>query len=693
MEYLFLIVGGLIVIIANAFVVNRIHINNILKKRIILIDKVIEHGYLSDLLALQEQQIVLADDQKLTILLKAYSTHNNSVIDYLKELGYKLSLRKIKDLFLVSKDPEQIKFFLHDFLDKKVVDGAVPALQHIIKVLCAKDNLDIISLLLKLYPIDTCKCVFTLAKQEKKNELFFQFVNNNIKFLQDNNYLFNSLEFGANIELINFLLKKFPNGQLQANILTRIIKDLLRSKIDNLELYTELCCQIKHRCTNNLQGYILNLKEIMDYSTFADRLDIFELIIKSNLDFLSKNTKEADSLIAAYVCRNLVIAEIFFRNGISVNRNIFDKLSIVERSIIDNAKTEQDNQAILNMLLRYNLDLHTKIIKNKPDNIEEISLLSYLVFTSLVVSNNSDFYALRLQKFMAMFFDIPGVSYSNGSLCAHEYMRDSHAHWNYILDLYFQEFESNLLIQDLVDDRKSLFNSCLKGLYSTDGTYANQLIYDNYINALPIVLPVNLRGFCGESHIATVGFIKINESYHLRVEADSGLGRRDFSIFIEPTFGYQDLLRYTRSAVSPISLADWHKEANYSKKNHLTIFIEAQKSNSCPSMSVKYAFFIAYFLCQISNAPSFLEENAQQQKRFFAEIYKISNAWFKNFLALTQRSLLQHYQELDPKYIDSAFLAKARELAGEANFAVSSPSALLCEEDKLETISNANLVF
>ena len=88
-------------------------------------------------------------------------------------------------------------------------------------------------------------------------------------------------------------------------------------------------------------------------------------------------------------------------------------------------------------------------------------------------------------------------------------------------------------------------NRCLKSLYSPDGTYDTQFIYDMYHKGDPIVLPVNLRGYWGEAHIATVGFMKINPYYHLRVEADRGLGRNDFSIFIEPVFSPYALSRYT----------------------------------------------------------------------------------------------------------------------------------------------------
>ena len=94
---------------------------------------------------------------------------------------------------------------------------------------------------------------------------------------------------------------------------------------------------------------------------------------------------------------------------------------------------------------------------------------------------------------MAMFFDIPGTSYSNGTLCVHEYMRDSNAYWNYILDLYFSDLEPTPLIQDLPSNISITLNRCLKVLYSLNGTYDTKLIYDIYNNNEPIVLPVNLR--------------------------------------------------------------------------------------------------------------------------------------------------------------------------------------------------------
>lgn len=356
--------------------------------------------------------------------------------------------------------------------------------------------------------------------------------------------------------------------------------------------------------------------------------------------------------------RNPKISEIFFRNGINVNRNMPDNVSIVERSIIDNGKTNEENQFILDMLLSYGLDLNTKIVKSKPDKIDEITLLGYLVFTSLVVRNNPDFNALRLQKYMAMFFDIPGTSYSNGTLCVHEHMLDSNAHWNYLLDLYFKNLEPTSLTQELPESMSIPLNRCLKTLYSPDGTYDTQFIYDMYNKGDPIVLPVNLRGYWGEAHIATVGFMKVNPYYHLRVEADRGLGRNDFSIFIEPVFSPYALSRYTRNRISAIPLEELWQYGPSTKNHILTIPIGKQKSNSCPSVSAKYAFHIAHFLCEIHNRSFSLAQRSEDQKSLLKESYQISKRWFDDFLVSTQQLLLHNYQELDSKYIDTNFLVK-----------------------------------
>jgi hypothetical protein len=300
------------------------------------------------------------------------------------------------------------------------------------------------------------------------------------------------------------------------------------------------------------------------------------------------------------------------------------------------------------MLLRYGLDLSTKIIKNKPPNTDEITLLGFLVFTSLIVSNNPDFSALKLQKFIAMFFDIPGISYSNGTLCVHDYMRESSVHWNELLDLYFRN-------QSLT----SSLNQCLKRLYSSNGQYDPKFIYDQYQQGEPIVLPVNLRGYWGEAHIATVGFIKIDSDYHLRVEADRGLGRSDFSIFKESVFNSPySLSQYTNTISRPIPLEELWQNGSKTKTNIITIPIGKQNCNSCPSTSAKYAFYIAHFLCEIRNSNFLFTLGSADQKALLHKAYQTSHHWFKDFVISTQQLLLGSYQKLESKYIDTDFLAK-----------------------------------
>lgn len=666
MEYFFLIIGSITIIVTTGILIKNINnkkqsdIKQKEAEHALLINNAIEQGNISDLLSLKEQQISLSEEQKLQMMVNAYSLNNESVISYLKEVNYKLSLSKIIALFLNKKDPAQLQFFLINFLDKKFLNNISPSLKDVIAELFSKNFLDVISLLLEIYPVNTLNSLFLLVEHDK-NKLAFQYITDRAQWLQENSSVLNEINFGTDIGLVNFLLKVFPNGELGITKLGTLITDLIKNEIDNHDLYTQLCCQMNDARTRGLQpcwaGYSYYLKDIIDTCIYKNRFDVLELIIKSNRDFLSENTDEAAKIIAIYVL-NPKISEIFLRNGINVNRKMPDNVSIVERCVVDNQRTNEENQFMLNMLLSYGLDLNTKIVKSKPNKIDEITLLGYLVFTSLVVRNNPDFNALRLQKYMAMFFDIPGTSYSNGTLCVHEHMRDSNAYWNYLLDLYFKNLEPTSLTQELPEIMRIPLNQCLKTLYSPDGTYDTQFIYDMYQQGDPIVLPVNLRGFWGEAHIATVGFMKINPYYHLRVEADRGLGRNDFSIVIEPVFSPYALSQYTRNRNSAIPLEELWQNGPSTKNHMLTIPIGEQKSNSCPSTSAKYAFHIAYFLCEIHNRNFSLAHGYEDQRSLLKESYQMSKRWFDDFLASTQQLLLHNYKELDSKYIDADFLVK-----------------------------------
>ena len=114
--------------------------------------------------------------------------------------------------------------------------------------------------------------------------------------------------------------------------------------------------------------------------------------------------------------------------------------------------------------------------------------------------------------------------------------------------------------------------------------------------------------------------------------------------------------RYTLNRISAIPLEEQWQDGPYTKHHILTIPIGKQKSNSCPSTAAKYAFHIAYFLCEIHNRNFSLTQRRNDQISLLQEIYHISNKWFEKFLVSTQQLLLRHYQELDAKYIDIDFL-------------------------------------
>lgn len=673
MEYFFLIISSLTIITTTGIIIkytqNKKRSDLIQKQAAtasnttLLINKAMKSGDINDLLSLEKQAISLSEEQKLQILVYAYSINNESIISYFKGVGYKLSLSTIIALFFDNNDREQVQFLLINFLDKKNLYKISPSLSNIIAELLSKDALDVISSLLEICPENTLGALFFLVEQNS-DELAFQYITKKTEWLQKNSSVLNESHFKGNIKLINFLLNIFPKGELGITILGTLIAHLIEHDLKDLDLYKKVFLQINLARTGSKRpswaGYNDYLKGIIGNSISHNRFDVLELIIQFNQDVLSEKTQGSAEIVASYVHRNPEITKLFFCNGTNVNRAMPGNISIAEHSIVDNAKTNEENQSILDILLRYGLDLNTPIVKSKPPKISELSLLGYLVFTSLVVPNNPDFNALRLQKNMALFFDIPGTSYSNGTLCVHERMRESYAHWNYLLDLYFKNLEPTALIQKLPESMSTRFNLCLKRLYSADGTYDNQLIYDVYNKSDPIVLPVNLRADFGEAHIATVGFMKVSSEYHLRIEADRGLGRTDFSIFIERAFSSYDLSAYTHNSITAMPLYEWHQDDPDKKNKILTIDIGEQKSNSCPSTSAKYAFHIAYFLCEIYDKKFSLTNTREDQIALIEESYNNSKEWFEDFLMSTKTLLVHHYEKLDSKYIDPDFLFKVQ---------------------------------
>lgn len=147
-----------------------------------------------------------------------------------------------------------------------------------------------------------------------------------------------------------------------------------------------------------------------------------------------------------------------------------------------------------------------------------------------------------------------------------------------ILKIYFQKNDINLLklLAKKFLYRQSLFQS--QNLTSL----LSNLINEEYNKGKPIILPVYLREYCGGSHIATVGFMKVGLGQHLVVEADRGLGRHDFSIFQRRSFSYHEFCKYTKTGHSPIYSTQWktHKTKTFFSNN-----ITAQKDNFCPSIS------------------------------------------------------------------------------------------------------------
>jgi hypothetical protein len=352
-----------------------------------------------------------------------------------------------------------------------------------------------------------------------------------------------------------------------------------------------------------------------------------------------------------YKQRTKKFTDLFFQhNLLDVNRTLVDKLSVAEKCLTLSLGTKEERasqQEMLEMLLAYGVDLNVPMIKEKPQG-SPISLLGLLVFRALNIANNPDFYSLRLQKFIALFFDLQGTSISNNTLCVHPYMLDVFAHWNFVLDLYSKELQNM--------PRIPLFETQIANLYSDDGTYDPALSYQRYQHDAFVVFPVHLRGMSGEAHVATVGFMKIaGSNRHLRVEADRGMSREDFTVFEEPAFETESALcAFTHTLHKKISLETW-QAVSFHKTKIMSIPIGKQRSSSCASQSIKYAFLISHFLYELQQANHLQRQSNSKKQAFFQEVFQGSNQWFTCFLIRMQEALLQKYKALDTNILMPIF--------------------------------------
>ena len=183
-----------------------------------------------------------------------------------------------------------------------------------------------------------------------------------------------------------------------------------------------------------------------------------------------------------------------------------------------------------------------------------------------------------------------------------------------------------------------------------------QLNYFNKKN--PIVLPVYLSSGYGDSHIATVGFLKVNDTHYLRVEADKGLGRNEFCVYIVHGNLENTLSSYTRSASISYNSYKWASPRSRAEQKIFTSPLKKQKDNFCGRISAEYAIHIAFFLGLICS--NLKDDNFEAMQMACTTYYPRARQWFKEFKLGYKKQMFEDYAQQPKFYQNHRFFESAK---------------------------------
>ncbi len=631
----------------SVVVIKKIADNKQLDK---LIKQAIAAEETASLVLLEKKRVQLTNQQKLTMLVNASKNKHKYFIEWLEKQEVKINFTFIFTIFSGNQDIAQLSILINKFLTKNP-RPLQTNLQAMLSYLSASKEFALIDSLFIVYPQDVLAEIFSLLTVRPENSTpLLEFIYKKETWLIENIVSVNRvLPVQIDGRLLDFLMAIFPNGQLE---ITASIHFLINNKIHNELLYSNLLTYFNKKEKN--EELSRELESLITVALSAGRVDITQRILSDNPHFLATRTAFSGPLLLIYSW-HWDIAELLIHYGADVNFTSANGTTLLESGIGSKYTLVKEKQKFLNFYVQHNVDLHRKV-KDTPPHVSNMTLLGFLPFLNLRIAGNKDLDALRLQKFIALFLEIPGTSSSNGTACAHTHMQDSQACWNFLADLYFNRLAHTSLMANspLAIDK---FHSCIKALYSEEGDYDATTVYKNYTQGEPIVLPVHIQERWGGSHIATIGFIKIGPRSQLIVEADRGLGRHDFSVFLDSNCNEYDLSAYAKTRHSPIFVDEWQ---NHHAKSILRKNLSAQQSSFCPGISAKFAFHIAFFLrvihkqladLRLPPSPSELQDN------IVIPSYSIATIWFNQFCQCVQELMLDDYRALAPQFIDRNFLA------------------------------------
>ncbi|WP_043874043.1 hypothetical protein [Legionella massiliensis] len=617
-----------------------------------LVEKALTAEDIEDLQVLESRGITLSDTQKLTTLLNAYKRSNQGVITKLTAQSFRLNLTTIYNCFREDYDLGLLAILRDGFLDKNARPDP-QIINALLRTLATKNAFDQIEALFSLYPEQILGEIFTLIDEKDASSAeFLVFLTTKKEWLIANRKITNdALQEQTNETLINFLMDIFPDANLK---LDNSLIHLINGPSRNVSLENRILKYMQKM--DKTEDFYQNLEKVISRVLYRKRLDVAEKIFQENPSLLPTRKAFASGLLYVY-SRSAKASELLLKFGADSNAKYSEDLSVLEKGISTTYTPVKKKQRMLDIYRRHGVDLNQRLV-DAPKKRCDMTLLGYLPFLNLKVDNNQDFDAIKLQKFLALFLEIPGVSHSNGTLCHHTYMQDSQAYWNFLLDLYFKRLVPQGLMANFSAEFSDDYDRCLKAIYSEEGQYDPDLLYQDYSAGKPIILPVYLTDRFGANHIAVVGLMKTGLYSQLVVQADRGLGRHDFSIFSQPCFDYNSFCKYARTRDAPMLTYTWQ---SHPVKERLRVDLNKQQDDFCSAISAKFALQIAFFLCltrQDLDKNEQSNSNAPIEDELIRNNYATSASWYENFCRMAQSTLLSDYRSLQTKYIDQEFLQK-----------------------------------
>ncbi|MGQ3888033.1 hypothetical protein ACQUW5_03240 [Legionella sp. CNM-1927-20] len=652
---IYLLFGPLALTAATSAIVLRKGLENKYLKN--LLDEAIEAKDKKTLIKLEKQQIFLKDNQKLAMLINAYNNQNDAAVNWLARQNFKINFDTVFYLFNSNQEIELLKLLIERFLDKQTLPEQ-DTLAKVVNYLYVSKAYQLIDILFAYYPRELLTTVFNFFNFESPNyKDAYNFLNSKKAWLITNQQIVNDALVSSIKEteqLLYFLIDIFPDGTLD-------IGDILIQFINRQEVDQQLCkflIDYFNKAEKNNKFY-RQFDLLIETALSHNHLKVAEYVLQNNPNFLNLR-KDLGTKLLFQFSHNPTITELLLMYGADVNSTRADGLSLLEKGIGSRFISVQKKQQMLNIYMKYGIKFDHRL-KDAPQNRSDMTLLSYLPFLNLKV-NDKAFQAIKLQKFIALFLEIPGISFSNGTVCKHTDMQDSQAFWNFLIDLYFNCFKLTQT-QNLPDPVIKEFNTCLNSLYTEEGDYDTDKLYKDYSQGKPIILPVYIQDGWGGLHIAVTGFMKNGPNTHLVVEADRGLGRHDFSVFEEKQFNFDKFCQYTNTHLRPIFVTRWQ---THTTKPLLLINLEAQKDNFCPSISAKFAIHITIFLCIIYQKIKLNSDSSSKKEELLTTSYQEAIGWLNTFFNVAQEQMLDDYRNLEAEFIDRNFLSLVEEKLAKA---------------------------